>query len=101
MERKYPRKQLEKGIVVAWQGSGGRHVDRAKTLGMGGLYIETKEPPAAGSYIQVLLDSQEGEVRARAVVRTADAGKGMGIEFVGMDQGARAHLHSLIKKLTE
>ena len=99
-ERKYPRKQLEKGIVVAWQSSGGRHLDRAKTLGLGGLYIETKEPPAPGSYIQVLLDTQDGEVRARAVVRTADAGKGMGIEFVGMDQAARAHLHSLIKKLT-
>jgi PilZ domain-containing protein len=98
-ERKYPRKQLQKGIAVAWQGSGGRHAGRAKTLGMGGLYIETAEPPAAGSYIQVLLDTQEGEVRARAVVRTADAGRGMGVEFVGMDQAARAHLHSLIKKL--
>ncbi|HKW89440.1 MAG TPA: PilZ domain-containing protein [Candidatus Acidoferrales bacterium] len=99
VERKYPRKQLEKGIVVAWQGVGGRHVGRAKTLGMGGLYIETAEPPAPGSYMQVLLDTPEGEVRARAVVRKADIGQGMGIEFVGMDQAARAHLHSLLKRL--
>lgn len=97
--RKYPRKQLEKGIIVAWQNSGGRYVGRAKTLGMGGLFIEANEPPAVGSYLQVLLDTTEGEVRARAVVRAAVAGKGMGIEFVGMDPAARAHLHSLIKKL--
>lgn len=84
---------------MAWQGAGGRHVGRAKTLGMGGLYIETGEAPAAGSYIQVLLDTPEGEVRARAVVRAVDTGKGIGIEFVGMDQAARAHLHSLLKKL--
>jgi len=32
--RRYPRKQLKKGILVAWQGAGGRHTDRAKTLGM-------------------------------------------------------------------
>lgn len=98
-ERKYPRKQLEKGIAVAWQGSGGRRVGRAKTLGLGGLYIETNEPSAEGSYLQVLLDTPEGEVRARAVVRKADDGKGMGIQFVGMDQGARSHLYSLLKKL--
>lgn len=97
--RKYPRKQLQKGIFVAWQGAGGRHVGRAKTLGMGGLYIETGEPFAAGSYIQVLLDTPEGEVRARAVVRAVDTGKGIGVEFVGMDQAARAHLHSLLKRL--
>jgi len=97
--RRYPRKQLQKGILVAWQVAGGRHTDHAKTLGMGGLYIETSEPPAAGTYIQLLVDTPEGEVRARAVVRNADPGRGMGVEFVGMDQAARAHLHGLIKRL--
>lgn len=97
--RRYPRKQLKKGILVAWQGAGARRTDRAKTLGMGGLYIETSEPPAAGTYIQLLVDTPEGEVRARAVVRNAEPGHGMGVEFVGMDQAARAHLHGLIKRL--
>jgi hypothetical protein len=98
-ERRYPRKQLQKGIVVAWHGSGGRHVNRAKTLGLGGLYIETNDPPAAGTYVQLLIDTKEGEVRARAVIRNAEPGRGMGVEFVGMDQAARAHLHALIKQL--
>jgi hypothetical protein len=97
--RRYPRKQLQKGILLAWQAAARRRTDRAKTLGMGGLYIETSDPPAAGTYIQVLIDTKEGEVRARAVVRDADPGRGMGVEFVGMDQAARAHLHSLIKQL--
>jgi hypothetical protein len=97
--RRYPRKQLQKGIVLAWQGSGARHVDRAKTLGLGGFYIETSEPAAAGTYIQVLIDTKDGEVRARAVVRTVDAGRGMGIEFVGMNPMARAQLHKLIQQL--
>ncbi|HEV2490200.1 MAG TPA: PilZ domain-containing protein [Candidatus Acidoferrales bacterium] len=97
--RRYPRRQLQKGILVAWQAAGGRHTDRAKTLGMGGLYIETSDPPAAGTYIQVLIDTKEGEVRARAAVRGSEPGRGMGVEFVGMDQAARAHLHALIKQL--
>lgn len=97
--RRYPRKQLQKGMLVAWQGAGARRTDRAKTLGMGGLYIETADPPAAGAFIQLLIDTPEGEVRARAVIRNADPGRGMGVEFVGMDQAARTHLHSLLKRL--
>lgn len=97
--RRYPRKQLQKGMLVAWQGAGARRTDRAKTLGMGGLYIETADPPAAGTFIQLLVDTPEGEVRARAVIRNADPGRGMGVEFVGMDQAARTHLHSLLKRL--
>jgi len=97
--RRYPRKQLQKGMLVAWQAAGARRTDRAKTLGMGGLYIETTDPAAAGAFIQLLIDTPEGEVRARAVVRNSDPGRGMGVEFVGMDQAARTHLHSLLKRL--
>ncbi|MHB8541293.1 MAG: hypothetical protein ACYDCD_10185 [Candidatus Acidiferrales bacterium] len=77
---------MQKGILVAWQGPGARHTDRAKTLGMRGLYIETADPPAAGAYIQLLVDTPEGEVSARAVVRNSDPDRGMGVGFVAMDR---------------
>lgn len=60
---------------------------------------KTADPPAAGAFIQLLIDTPEGEMRARAVIRNADPGRGMGVEFVGMDQAARTHLHSLLKRL--
>ncbi|MHB8410888.1 MAG: PilZ domain-containing protein [Candidatus Acidiferrales bacterium] len=91
-------KTIEEGIPVAWQGAGARRTDRAKTLGMGGLYIETPDPPTAGTYVQLLVDTPEGEVRARAVIRNSDPGCGMGVEFVGMDQAARTQHHSLLKR---
>ena len=37
--RRYQRISLPKGMVVAWYGGGQQQASRAKTLGMGGLFL--------------------------------------------------------------
>ena len=98
-KRRYARVDLPKGILVAWQSGGQRSVSRVRVLGLGGLFIVTPEPPPVGSVVKLLFESPGGDVRARAVVRNSEAGRGMGVEFTFMGNEDRARLHHLLKRL--
>jgi len=96
--RRYSRIGLPKGMSVAWQAGGERVVSRVGTLGLGGLFIYTKQPAAVGEVLKLVFDVPGGEVRARAVVRSITA-KGMGIEFTAMQSDSRARLTRLLRRL--
>ena len=63
--RRYPRVGLPKGMLVAWQSTGERSVSRVATVGLGGLFISTPEPPPAGETVKLFFEVPGGEVRAR------------------------------------
>lgn len=98
--RRYARVAIPKGTPVAWEHVGVRRVSIANVLALGGLFIATPDPPPAGDVIKLVFEVPGGEVRARALVRTSEPGKGMGIEFTAMKQDSRARLHRLMKILT-
>src|SRR5438270_11809524 len=69
------------------------------TMGLGGLFISTNYPPQVGTTIRVLFDVDHGEVRARAVVRSVLARRGMGIEIIAMQPDDRARLSRWLELL--
>jgi hypothetical protein len=87
-------------MTVAWQAGGERVVSRIGTIGLGGLFIYTRKPAAIGDVVKLVFDVPSGEVRARAVVRSYEEGRGMGLEFTAMQLEARARLTQLIRRLT-
>jgi hypothetical protein len=97
--RKYPRCQPDISIVVAWDAGGTRSVSRVTTVGMGGLFIHTPNPPKEGATLKLLFDLPSGEVRGRAVVRNRKTGEGMGIQFIELRPECRARLNELMKRL--
>jgi len=98
--RRYTRVELPKGMLVAWQHYGIRKVSRVQVLALGGLFISTPKPPPVGDVIQLIFEVPGGDVRARAMIRDSQPGKGMGIEFTGMNPEARARLNQLMKVLS-
>jgi hypothetical protein len=66
---------------------------------MGGLFINASEPPPVGDIIRLYFEIPGGEVRARAIVKSSEPGKGMGIEFTSMEPEARGYLNRLLKDL--
>jgi tetratricopeptide (TPR) repeat protein len=96
--RKYPRHKAPKGLFVGWKTAGQRTVSRAETIGLGGLFLHTPNPPSKGSIIELLFDLKAGEVRARAVVRSHRPGKGMGVQFVQMQAADRARLNQFLSQ---
>jgi len=61
-------------------------------MGLGGLFVVTRQPVPIRSMVKVLMDLPLGEVRARAVVRRVTPARGMGIEFIEMTHEDRARL---------
>ncbi|MCU1340735.1 MAG: hypothetical protein JWN92_158 [Candidatus Acidoferrum typicum] len=98
--RRYTRVELPNGMLVAWEHYGIRKVSRVQVLALGGLFIATPAPPPVGDVIQLIFEVPGGDVRARAMIRDSQPGKGMGIEFTGMNTEARARLNQLMKVLS-
>ena len=70
------------------------------TLGLGGLFMNTPDPPPVGTLVKILFDVPGGEVRARAMVKNIRAGEGMAVAFVDMESPDRARLNQLVKRLS-
>jgi hypothetical protein len=98
--RRYPRFSSPKGTILAWQSANKKAVSDVVNLGLGGLYIRTPEPPPSGTFIQLLLDVPEGEVRASAVVQWSKPKEGMSVKFVAMQQEDRARFARWLKRLS-
>lgn len=97
--RRYPRLDLPKGMLVAWQAGAKRTVSRVSTLGVGGIFIATGNPPPAGEALRLIFEIPSGVVRARGVVRVSQPGRGMGVEFTAMSSGGRVRLDQLVRRL--
>jgi hypothetical protein len=88
-------------MLVAWQGGGMRCVSRIRTLGMGGVFITTPNPPPVGTILRLVFQVPGGDVHARGTVANVKPGKGMGIEFKGMAGEERARLARLLRRLLQ
>jgi hypothetical protein len=98
--RVYPRLRAPKGTIVAWQCSTKRLISAVDNVGLGGLFIRTPDPPAPGTFLQLLLDAPTGEVRAQAAVQRSRPHEGMGVKFVAMGQEDRARFAGWLRALS-
>jgi len=97
--RRYERIFLPQGMFVAWYGGGDQQISRAQTLGMGGAFLATANPPVVGTTLRLVFEVPGGSVRADGIVRNVSSGRGMGIEFVKMGPQDRILLDRLLKRL--
>lgn len=97
--RRYPRMKSPTGLSVAWQNATRRKASFVNELGLGGLFILTKEPLAIGTFIELLIDIPGGGVRCRGVVRDTKPDEGMGVGIVSMSQEDRQRLSSFLSQL--
>jgi hypothetical protein len=97
--RRYERITLPNGILVAWKNSRERIISRSDSLSMGGLFVNTPDPPAEGDLIELCFTVPDGNMHAQGIIRRLQKDKGMGVEFTFMNQQARARLAHLLDKL--
>ena len=97
--RKYPRIELPKGLAVGWRGGGKFGTSTINSVSLGGVFIATSDPAAAGSMLGLIFDVPSGEVRARAIVKRSLPGKGMGVQFLNMSPEDRGRLYLLLSRL--
>lgn len=88
-------------MLVGWKSVGHESLaSRAASLGLGGLYLHTPNPPSKGASIELVLKLPTGVFRARAIVRRSTPEKGMGVEFIQMSPEDRAKLNLFLSRQT-
>src|SRR5215467_13360855 len=99
-KRRYPRANVPKTALVAWKNGSQKTVSPVENLALGGLFIRTKNPATAGTTLQLVFNTPQGEVRVRAAVRNVKPNEGMGVAIVSMEQEDRGRLDRWLKQLT-
>ena len=104
--RRYRRRTIR--ILVEYLCDSGPRTETATTLGAGGLFIESDNPPSEGSVLKVRFKVSptghsheiEGCVAWSRGISTGHVGTpGMGIEFDDLTDEARTKINSLIRGL--
>jgi DnaJ domain/PilZ domain len=98
--RNHPRILAPKELVVVWRSADQRGASRLGTVGLGGMFLKTPKPLAAGSAVELVIQVSPGtpgtDVRARAVVYNVKPGEGMGVKFVQMRGDDRLRLNQFL-----
>ena len=93
------RVETPEGVWVYWRCNGIDDVSRVRDLGVGGLYVATQSPRPLGIKAKLDLLVQEGQIRAEAVVRHVEPGRGLGMEFTAVAELDCAHLAALMMRV--
>jgi hypothetical protein len=97
--RIHSRVEALEAVYVYWRSAGGEDVAPVRNLSMGGLFIETDNPKVPGITAKLHFLVQEGQIRANAVVRHAEPGRGFGLRFTAVRNEDRLRLAELMKRL--
>ena len=86
-------------VWVYWKCRGQEDVALVRDMSMGGLFIETSQARAEGVQTRLHFLVQEGQIRADAVVRHIQSGKGLGLKFTALSEQDRPKLAALLTRL--
>jgi PilZ domain/DnaJ domain len=96
--RNLPRIHAPKGMIVAWRSGSQQGISKMGTMALGGIFLNTPEPPPVGSALELIFAVSTGtRVRAQAMVRTSRPDQGMGVRFVHMEPEDRSRLNQFLK----
>ncbi len=93
------RVETPDGVWIYWRCNGIDDVSRVRDLGVGGLYVATQSPRPLGIKAKLDLLVQEGQIRAEAVVRHVEPGRGLGMQFTAVAELDCAHLAALMTRV--
>jgi hypothetical protein len=93
------RVEASRGVWVYWRCDGRDDIAPVRDLSVGGVFIETPKPREVGITTNLHFLCSEGQIRADAIVRHADAGRGLGLKFTAVREEDRPHLMALMSRL--
>ena len=86
-------------VWVYWRCNERDETARVRDVSLGGLFVETAKPRAVGLTAKVDFLVQEGQIRADAVVRHVEPGRGLGLKLTAVSDGDRPHFIALLSRI--
>lgn len=84
---------------VDWRCAGREDISLVRNMSLGGLFVQTPKSGGMGSTTKLEFLVQEGQIRADAVVRHAEPGRGVGLRFTAVHHEDRPRVAELMKRL--
>jgi len=97
--RKTPRAATPEGVWVYWRYAGRDDTSRVGNLSVGGLFIETKRRAVLGANAKIEFLIREGQIRAEAIVKHVEPGKGIGVKFTAVKESDHPILAALLNRV--
>ena len=97
--RATPRADADDGVHVFWYCNGRGNLSRVRNLNMGGVFVETPIRKDLGASVELYFLVSEGQIRAKALVRHAQTGDGLGLKFTALHDHDRLHFGALMRRL--
>jgi hypothetical protein len=88
-------------LWVYWESPNGRDISRVRDLSPSGLFLETRSRKREGDMLNLHFLVQEGQIRAEAVVRHTDPGRGVGMKINSVPTQDAPQLKRLLSRLRE
>ena len=86
-------------VWIYWRCNERDETARVRDVSPGGLFVETATLRTVGSTAKVDFLVQEGQIRADAVVRHVEPGRGLGLKFTAVSDADRPHFIALLNRL--
>jgi hypothetical protein len=88
-------------LWVYWESPPYRDISRIRDLSPSGLFLETRARKHEGEVVRLHFLVQEGQIRAEAVVRHVESGRGLGMKISSIPTQDAPHLNRLLSRLRE
>ena len=85
-------------VWVVWSCGGRDKTSRVADLSLGGLFIVTDCPAAIGAEAHLEFLVPDAQVRAKAVVRHLEPGRGLGLQFTAISERECSRLIGLLNR---
>lgn len=99
LRRRTARVDGGKSVYTLWSCDGLEGLSRVRDLGPGGLFIESHVEHDLGAPVKLHFLADEGQIRANAVVRHVQPGKGAGLKLIAINDQDCQRLASLIQRV--
>ena|SRR6267143_1362737 len=86
-------------VYVYWSSVGYGDTSRVRDLSSRGLFVQTRQPKPLGAKANLHFLVEEGQIRAEAVVRRVEPGRGLGLQFTAVREEDRRRLADLMRRL--
>lgn len=93
-----PRVEADDGVYVYWCSDGEEELSHVRNLNLGGIFIETSARKDLSAHLDLTFLVSEGRIRAKAVVRHAKPGHGLGLKFTALNDQDRLRFGALMKR---
>jgi hypothetical protein len=85
-------------VYVYWSSVGHDDISRVQDLSSGGLFVQTRKSWAVGAKTYLHFLVEQGQIRAEAIVRHVEPGRGMGLKLTAVREEDRGRLSDLMRK---